>query len=194
MVGKTRDIAKAEYELSGFELESRILEIRRDEMSQSEYAKKQLELDWKYNRCTEEQYYTSLAHLIEDPDLRRLAVLDVEKRFDKITDMEYEKQKATIKGEPWVTVIGMSFNGSSSLEGSFELDWNEHFVKKLESDGYVGTSPDHVVNSWFMEVCKNVAMEQFDGTGEFTADAEANLQAYKRWNNSKIDDSRRSYE
>ena len=31
--GKTREIAKAEYELEGFELEERLLEIKQDEMS-----------------------------------------------------------------------------------------------------------------------------------------------------------------
>ena len=75
----------------------------------------------------------------------------------------------------------MDFGKSTSLEGSFELDWNDAFVEKLKSEGYVGPSADHLVNQWFMEVCRNVALEEFDGTGDFTADSEANLEAMKRW-------------
>jgi hypothetical protein len=79
----------------------------------------------------------------------------------------------------------MDFSKGNSLEGSFELDWNQPFVDKLTAEGYTGPTPDNIVNQWFMEVCRNVAMEEFDGTGDFTADSEANLETVKRWNSEK---------
>jgi hypothetical protein len=79
----------------------------------------------------------------------------------------------------------MDFNGKNSKEGSFELDWNDAFVEKLKVDGYQGVTPDSIVNQWFMELCRNVAMEEFDGTGDFAADSESNLETLKRWNSQE---------
>jgi hypothetical protein len=87
----------------------------------------------------------------------------------------------------------MDFAGKGALEGSFELDWNEQFVEKLKSEGYSGPTPDNIVNQWFMEVCRNVAMEEFDGTGNFTADSEANLDAMKRWSSETLPAGRKGH-
>lgn len=191
--GKTREIAKAEYELSGFELDQRLLEINQDLMDEMQYKQKSAELEFKYRKINEETYHRRLAELITDETQRALAIAEIDYRSGKLGETEYQKTVATIRREPWVTVIKMDFNTGSSLEGSFELDWNEFFVEKLEKEGYSGPSSEHLVNAWFMELCKNIAMEEFDGTGEFSADAEANIEAMKRWNNEQIDGSRRSY-
>lgn len=181
LAGKTREVAKAEYELEGYELEERLLEIREDEMSEDDYDLKLLALKLKHGKVTRSEYERGLVDLIEDPDSKAMAEAELNFREGKIGDTEYQKVCATIKGEPWVTVLNMDFATGNSLEGSFELDWNEQFVDKLKSEGYAGPTPDIIVNQWFMEVCRNVAMEEFDGTGDFTADSEANLEAMKRW-------------
>lgn len=181
LAGKTREIAKAEYELTGYDLEKRLLEIRADELETLEYKKKLIELNRKYGVFTDRDYKVALAKLITNDTQRELALLDIDFKDGKITEIEYAKKSASLRKEPWVTVINMDFNGKSALEGSFELDWNDEFVEKLKAEGYVGNSPDIIVNQWFMEVCRNVAMEEFDGTGDFAADSEANLEAFKRW-------------
>lgn len=179
--GKTRDVAKAEYELTGYELEKRILEINHNDPESDDYKKKLWEIELRYNKITEAQHHRWLADLIKDPKQKVLAVLELDYREGNITELEYQKQSATLNDEPWVTVINMDFGKKSALEGSFELDWNELFVEKLQKEGYTAPTPDAIVNQWFMEVCRNVAMEEFDGTGDFTADSEANLDAVKRW-------------
>lgn len=181
LAGKTKEIAKAEYELTGFELEQKLLQIKNGDFSADEMTRKYAELDLKYSKVTQAQYQRILATLIKDEKQRALANLELDQREGKLTEIEYAKQSATMSGEPWVTVISMDFGGKSALEGSFELDWNEQFVDKLRAEGYAGVTPDVIVNTWFMEVCRNVAMEEFDGTGDFTADSEANLDAVKRW-------------
>ena len=181
--GKTREIMKAEYELSGYELAERLLVIEYDDDSENkEYQRKILDLRLKHKRISEDAYYRNLANMIEDPKQKELALLELDYKEGKIPDLEYQKKSATLRGEPWVTVINMDFSKGSSLEGSFELDWNEAFVEKLKSEGYKGANAESLVNIWFMEVCRNVAMEEFDGIGEFTADSEANLETVKRWN------------
>ena len=181
MAGRTRQIAQAEYELEGYELDRALLEINKDDFTSEEYARKYIDIQQKYNKITEPEYYRRLAELIKDEKQKTLAILELDWREGKITELEYQKTIATLKDEPWVIVLNMDFGGKSALEGSFELDWNEQFVAKLKAEGYVGVTDDVVVNQWFMEVCRNVAMEEFDGTGDFTADSEANLDAVKRW-------------
>lgn len=192
--GKTREIAKAEYELTGYDLERQLLVISESDLDKKDYARKHIELEYKYGRYTEQQYHRNLAELIEDRDQKELALLEMDYRENKITDLTYSKSVATLKKEPWVNVISMDFGGKTALEGSFELDWNDHFVAKLEAEGYKGPTPDAIVNQWFMEVCRNVAMEEFDGTGDFTADSAANLETMKRWNSAEsLEKGRKGY-
>ena len=191
--GKTKEIAKAEYELKGYDLERKLLEINYDNIDEESKKKLILELDLKHNKITRTEYNRELVSFIKDEKQAKLAMLEIEFKEGKISELEYSKQSATIKEEPWVTVLNMAFGGKNSLEGSFELDWNEYFVKKLESEGYVGPSPDSIVNQWFMEVCRNIAMEEFSGTGNFSADSEANLEAVRRWNSEIIAEGRKGY-
>lgn len=191
--GKTREIARAEYELTGFELERKLLELNADTMSDEDYKMRMLTLEYNNHKITKSQYDRALAELIKDETQRRLALLEIDYREGVIKELDYAKQTATIKNEPWVTVINMDFSGKGALEGSFELDWNEQFVEKLRKDGYLGPTADAVVNQWFMEVCRNVAMEEFDGTGTFAADSEANLETLKRWGSETIAPGRKGY-
>ncbi len=191
--GKSRDIAQAEYELEGYELEKRLLEIKADEIEPRELSKKQIELEFKHKRITQIEMLRQLTELITDETQKKLALLELDVKEGKIGDIEYQKAMATIKGEPWVNVLSMEFGGKQSLEGSFELDWNDHFVANLIKEGYQGPTPDAIVNQWFLEVCRNVALEEFDGTGNFTADSAANLETMKRWNGEPIDDKRKGY-
>lgn len=192
--GKTRDIAKAEYELAGYDLEFKLLNLKQDELNMDDFKRKMADLELKYNRINDETYHRILADLITDQTQKELALTEIDFRANKISELEYSKKIATLNGEPWVTVINMDFGGKTALEGSFELDWNEHFVKKLETEGYAGPTPDSIVNQWFMEVCRNVAMEEFDGTGDFTGDSAANLETMKRWNSSEsLEKGRKGY-
>jgi len=185
MAGKTREIAKAEYELTGYELEKKLLSLKEDELESKEYNKRMIDLEFKYNRITKQEQLRYLCNLIEDPHQKTLALLELDFKEGKLTDNEYQKQTATHKKLPWVAVLSLGFGGKTALEGSFELDWNEYFIDDLRSKGYAGASNDGIVNQWFMEVCRNVALEEFDGTGNFSADSEANLETVKRWNSSE---------
>jgi hypothetical protein len=191
--GKTRDIAQAEYELTGAALEKRLLDIKKDELTDEAYNRKLWDIELKYKEIDENTYHARLIDLIKDDKQRAIAKLELDFRNGVMTRLEYEKATATVNGEPWVTVLNMDFNKKTSLEGSFELDWNDLFVDKLRSEGYSATSPDLIVNQWFMEVCRNIALEEFDGTGNFTADSEANLESFKRWNSEAVPAGKKAY-
>jgi hypothetical protein len=193
--GKTRDIADAEYELSGYSLDLRLLEIRKDELSNDEFDRLLLDMKLAHKKITEDEYSLAIANLIKDDTQRELALTEIDLRSGKLSKQEYEKKVATIKGEPWLHMVNMDFTKKSALEGSFELDWNQPFVDKLKSEGYTGPTPDNIVNQWFMELCRNIAMEEFDGTGNFAADSEANLDAVKRWSSDSesLGEGRKGY-
>lgn len=187
LAGKTREIAKAEYELKGYALDERLLQIREDEFTPEEFSRKMIDLQLKHNKITRAAYDRALLQFIQDEKQRTLAETELDYREGVIDNLAYAKKTATLNNEPWVTVVNMDFGSKNSLEGSFELDWNDQFVEKLKSEGYSAPTPDAIVNQWFMEVCRNVAMEEFDGTGNFTADSEANLEAMKRWGGESVD-------
>lgn len=193
LAGKTKEIAKAEYELTGYDLEKRLHELKKDDMETHAWLQKNLDIELKHNKITKSEYDRHLITLIEDTTQRDLATLELDMIEGKIKETDYHKQVATIKNEPWVTVVNMDFTHGTSLEGSFELDWNQAFVDKLKKEGYNGASPDVIVNQWFMELCRNIALEEFDGTGDFTADSEANLETLKRWNSESLPEGRKGH-
>ncbi len=72
------------------------------------------------------------------------------------------KEKATKKGEPWFTIVDVEINSENPLNGAFELDWNEPFVKMLRGHGLVGDTDEDIVDQWFQDLCRQIAMETYD--------------------------------
>jgi len=70
------------------------------------------------------------------------------------------KELATQNKEPWVAVLNTHVNKDNIRNGFFELDWNEYFVLQLRSAGYKGEKDEDIVNQWFTELCRNVAVEE----------------------------------
>lgn len=76
-----------------------------------------------------------------------------------------EKELATEKGEPYVTIVKMDVNPENLHEGAFELDWNEKFVANLVRAGYQMKADDtdaDIVDRWFQNVCRHVVMETWE--------------------------------
>jgi len=72
------------------------------------------------------------------------------------------KEKATKKGEPWFTIVDVEINTENPLNGAFELDWNEPFVNMLRGHGLVGETDEEIVDQWFQDLCRQIAMETYD--------------------------------
>lgn len=78
------------------------------------------------------------------------------------------KAQATKKKEPYVEVIGLDIDANNPVQGAFELDWNEYFVQELKDKGFNGATDEDIVDQWFNQVCKNVALstwEQYNTEG-----------------------------
>ena len=73
---------------------------------------------------------------------------------------ETAKEQASRKGEPWVRVIDTKVNVENPRNGFFELDWNDHFIALLKSNGFKGDNDEEIVDKWFKELCKNILSEE----------------------------------
>ena len=76
-----------------------------------------------------------------------------------------EKELATERGEPYVTILSMEIDPENLQSGAFELDWNEKFVANLVRSGYQMKPTDtdaDIVDRWFQNVCRHVVMETWE--------------------------------
>ena len=99
------------------------------------------------------------AENIKDEKQRKLKLLEIEKKYNEITEDEYNKSVATVNKEPYVRVLNLEMDEKSPGSGYFELDFNEEFVEYLANNGYEGVKPEQIVDSWFNDLCQNIVME-----------------------------------
>lgn len=72
------------------------------------------------------------------------------------------KELATEKGEPYISVLSVDLDKNNVGNGSFELDWNDIFIKQLRAAGYPGKTDEDVVDMWFRSICRNVLAEAYE--------------------------------
>ena len=87
------------------------------------------------------------------------------KKPEKKTEPKTDKEIATGKKEPWVSVISIDIEENDVGNGAFELDWNDHFISKLVRAGYQKKKEDTdavIVDRWFQTVCKHVLAENYE--------------------------------
>ena len=154
--GKTPERAKAEYELSGKELNRRLVEIDTDE---EDLPLALLTLDRKNGDITKEEYDYKYAEIkFEGTDEYHHVVLELDLRYHKINKYEYARKKADLNDEPWVGVLDHQYNPKMGTDGfMFELDWNQRFIQELRAAGYDGSTEEEIVEQWF----EDKATEEF---------------------------------
>lgn len=80
----------------------------------------------------------------------------------RVTKKLTPKEAATKKGEPYITVLSVDLAKDNPGNGSFELDWNDIFIKQLRAAGYPGKTDEDVVDMWFRNICRNVLAETYE--------------------------------
>ncbi len=72
------------------------------------------------------------------------------------------KERATARGEPYVSVLDTHVNKDNVRNGFFELDWNEYFIVQLRQAGYgyEGDKEEEIVDRWFRDLARNVLAEE----------------------------------
>lgn len=72
------------------------------------------------------------------------------------------KERATRKGEPWVSVLDTKVNKDNPRNGFFELDWNDIFILELKKAGYGfdGDPDEEIVDRWFRDIVRNMLSDE----------------------------------
>lgn len=122
-------------------------------------ARAKLEIDYTHHRIGSYEYQIKRAETdFTDEAERKIWLLENEHNHQKIDDREYAKQLATLKEEPYITVIRSEYDAREGMDGlTFEFDWNDLWIDYLRLNGYVGLRDEELVEQWFTEVCRNVA-------------------------------------
>lgn len=146
-----------------------IAKVVHEHLPKKDLQKVILEFDLKHGKIDQYEYDKKLIDLTFDvkDTLTEIALLEVEHKHNKITTREFNKQVATLKKEPWVDVDVIVDDNNPQI-GEFRFDWNAEFIEMLQDSGFVSPKEDDVVQMWFNEVCRNVALEVFDGVGDFS--------------------------
>jgi len=72
------------------------------------------------------------------------------------------KERATAKGESWVSVMDTKVNVDNPRNGFFELDWNDLFISDLKKAGYGfdGDPDEEIVDRWFRDIVRNMLSDE----------------------------------
>lgn len=147
---------------SGVDLDIEMLKIERkyEYITEYEFDKAYAELKYKDSKSTDLQFMR----------------LKVEKKHGNLTEKEFDKAVYSLGDKPWVDVIHSEYKEEHGTDGfSFELDWNDAFVKLLRADGYNGATDEEIVEQWFEDKSTDhylgVLSDQLEELGENLSDA-----------------------
>lgn len=168
--GKTRDIAQAEYELSGLELDMRLAEIKYDDPKAQKLAQLDARLKHKAIDLYDYDVEYNRVRLEGDAQLDEV-LLNIDLKHHRISKQEHDRKLADLRGEPWVAMPDMKWDPADPSKSYFQLDYNDHFVTYLRANNYQGTTDEQVVERWLNDVCRSVAQEMQEEDGSFVTPA-----------------------
>lgn len=96
-------------------------------------------------------------------EAKKLAELAAEEAIKQAEEAKMSpKERATAKGEPWVSVLDTHVNKDNIKNGFFELDWNDLFIVQLKQAGYGfdGDPDEEIVDRWFRDIVRNMLADE----------------------------------
>ena len=127
-----------------------------------------LDIMLKYNKINQYSYNSDVIDITEkDPVKNTIRHAELNLAEKQITQFEFEKIVANAKKEPWVNVLGLDLESGNPNSGQMELDWNSEFIAYLKEHGYTHGTEEEIVDLWLSTLCKNIAMAEFSGLGDF---------------------------
>jgi hypothetical protein len=164
--GKSRELAEAEYYLSGYELDIAKARIGHG-LESPEFTKSVLNIDLAYGKISAYDHDIRLAEINNADEVAlSLAKLDVDLKHNRVSAQEHERKTADIKNEPYMAMPKISWDPVDPSKTFFELDYNDAFVASLRANSYQGTDED-VINRWLNDVCNSILSEMAPTDPEF---------------------------
>lgn len=125
-------------------------------------ARYMLALELRHEKIEAYEHDKALAKLDypEEGVQQELALLEVDRAHGKIGQKDYDKAGATLREEPYITIINDGFDLNQGINGVFfEFDWNVYWIDYLRMHGYGGNSEEEIVEQWFQDVCRSTVAE-----------------------------------
>lgn len=176
------DTQKAELTLTNDDLVLELLSLKRKykHISKEEYDYELVEIKYKNSKF--------------DTDLS-FARYELDKKYGKLTEKEFDKAVYSLGNRPWVDVIHSEYNDNDKSDGFiFELDWNDAFIIMLRDEGYNGNTDESIVEQWFedksIDTYLGVLSEQMAEIGEDPKDAHSIGRPGGRTVREQLGDSR----
>lgn len=148
-----RKLTDEEYDLS-------LLNLNHPNSDTEEAKKAILQHNLKFAKITDQEYDHGILSLrftdYESVEFK-VAELELEFKHGNITQNEWERETAELLGEPWFNIIGAENRRQGDRTSlAIEMDWNSHFPRFLETQGWSGTSDDEIVDRWFEEAMRQM--------------------------------------
>ena len=167
--GKSRQIAEAEYYLSGYELDMKLAEIEHGTDTPG-FNKQAILIKREYSRIdqyTADVLLSELEHAGNE-NAAGLTKLDIDLKYDRISQQDFDRKRADLLGEPYMAMPKISWDPVDPSKTYFELDYNQPFVEYLRENGYVGID-EEVINKWLNDVCSSILSEMAPVDPEFVS-------------------------
>ena len=167
--GKSRQLAEAEYYLSGYELDIKLAEIEHGTDTPS-FNKQKILIDRQYSRIDQYIADVLLSELEHagNANAGDLTKLDIDLKYERISQQDFERKRADLLGEPYMAMPKISWDPVDPSKTYFELDYNQPFVEYLRENGYTGIDED-VINKWLNDVCSSILSEMAPVDPEFVS-------------------------
>ena len=167
--GKSRELAEAEYYLSGYELDIAKARIGHG-LESPEFTKSVLNIDLAYGKISAYDHDIRLAEINNADEVAlSLAKLDVDLKHNRVSAQEHERKRADILNEPFMAMPKISWDPVDPSKTFFELDYNQAFVEWLRSNGYNNVSDEEAINRWLNDVCNSILSEMAPTDPEFVS-------------------------
>lgn len=144
-----------EYELTNIDLDLESADITKEV---HKILLRNLKLT--HGLITEREHDTEVIEDMQDGVNKRLAALDFALKYKEISELEYQKEKHTIEGEPWCNFDAEVDKNTGEIIISF--DYNELFCKYLRDSGYPGITNDDVIDSYIRDWGRKLSSDEPD--------------------------------
>nr|DAO90615.1 MAG TPA: hypothetical protein [Caudoviricetes sp.] len=167
---KEYQLDKLQYEkdsnnLSDYEYELAILNL--DFKSDAEkkldnYILRLNELEFKYNKIDEYTYTIKNLIVLEKDELEfKKKELEIKYTYNKIKEIDYLKEKATLNNKPFVA-LRPNYEETEGDDFYLEIECNDIFIDKLKKQGYTGDTKEELLDQWL----KYKMINSFDNIDE----------------------------
>lgn len=182
--GKDREKARIEYEMNGQERERALLLLEYDtpELQKLPQCKiRKLDIDKKYGCIDDYQYEIELNNLNIDNKSKAEILAneyDIMLKYNKISKLEYYKQKNDVLGKPWVAIKTINEDKMDLDNIEIEVAYNKTFIKNMRAKGISGDTDDEVAGEWLkLFFISNLDEDDIQSLSE---EAEENIEYVKK--------------